>query len=93
VQKKASTRIPARNRKNTAITLGFRKQCPRRRARRLWQRFDSMGQFTIPAQFAVAQSRHNWVSEQIKIKRSVSAQIQTPSPLMRHNPFMAHEFF
>jgi hypothetical protein len=52
-----------------------------------------MGQFTIPAQFAVAQSRHNWVSEQIKIKRSVSAQIQTPSPLMRHNPFMAHEFF
>jgi len=91
--KNASTRIPARNRKNAAITLGFCKPGPRRRAQCSRQHFDSTNQFTIPAQFNAAPSRQNWRAEQIKIASPDSAQIQSPSALMRHNPFMAHEFF
>jgi hypothetical protein len=50
-EKNASTQIPPRNRKNAAITLGFRSSTPRHRPRRFRQRFDSTGQFTIRAQF------------------------------------------
>ena len=50
-EKNASTQIPPRNRKNAAITLGFRSSTPRHRPRRFRQRFDSTGQFTIRTQF------------------------------------------
>jgi hypothetical protein len=59
----------------------------------LAQHVDSTDQFTIPAQFAATQSRQNWRAEQIKVASPDSAQIQSPSVLMRYNPFMAHEFF
>jgi hypothetical protein len=73
--------------------IGVLQSRPRQPARCSPQHFDSTGQFTIPAQFAAAQSRQNWRVEQIKVASSDSAQIQSPSVVMRHNPFMAHEFF